>query len=210
MGARRGAAPAAAWPVARARALGSLGPGPGPRHGRRHGRRAAGQAAPASLPCSACWRCWRWPAPSSSSACCRAILRVSERVAEAEIVKTVADGLETALEIVDGQGSVLYRNRRPAAPHRAGAPAGTRRWRSCSPASPAPRKPSSASTAPPSAASRARRRFRVRSRIAEAGADRWLRVAVRPFPAPGRPGRPPDALAGHGRDARAHAARSRP
>jgi len=38
-------------------------------------------------------------------------LRLSERVAEAELVKTVADGLDSALQIVDAQGEVIYRNR---------------------------------------------------------------------------------------------------
>ena len=38
-------------------------------------------------------------------------LRLGERVAEAEIVKTVADGLETASRSSTPQGTVLYRNR---------------------------------------------------------------------------------------------------
>ena len=38
-------------------------------------------------------------------------LRLSERVAEAEMVKTVADGLDSGLKIVNQQGVVLYRNR---------------------------------------------------------------------------------------------------
>ena len=38
-------------------------------------------------------------------------LRVSERVAEAEMVKTIADGLDSGLKIVNQQGVVLYRNR---------------------------------------------------------------------------------------------------
>ena len=38
-------------------------------------------------------------------------LRLSERVAEAELVKTVADGLDSALQIVDAKGEVIYRNR---------------------------------------------------------------------------------------------------
>ena len=61
--------------------------------------------------CSACWRCWRWPACSSSSVCFPGFLRLGERAAEAEMVKTVADGLDSALQIVNAQGSVLYRNR---------------------------------------------------------------------------------------------------
>jgi two-component system cell cycle sensor histidine kinase/response regulator CckA len=38
-------------------------------------------------------------------------LRLSERVAEAELVKTVTDGLDSALQVVDAKGEVLYRNR---------------------------------------------------------------------------------------------------
>src|SRR5215831_18816130 len=38
-------------------------------------------------------------------------LRLSERVAEAELVKMIADGLDSGLEIVDQQGVALYRNR---------------------------------------------------------------------------------------------------
>jgi PAS domain-containing protein len=38
-------------------------------------------------------------------------LRLSERVAEAEMVKTIADGLDHGLKIVNQQGVVLYRNR---------------------------------------------------------------------------------------------------
>jgi len=39
------------------------------------------------------------------------VLRLSERAAEAETVKTVADGLEVGLQVVDQQGGVRYRNR---------------------------------------------------------------------------------------------------
>src|SRR5262249_20979019 len=38
-------------------------------------------------------------------------LRLSERVAEAEMVKAIADGLDQGLEIVNQQGVALYRNR---------------------------------------------------------------------------------------------------
>ncbi|KAB2917848.1 MAG: response regulator [Hyphomicrobiaceae bacterium] len=38
-------------------------------------------------------------------------VRLSERAAEADMVKAVADGLDTGLLIVDAKGSVLYRNR---------------------------------------------------------------------------------------------------
>ena len=38
-------------------------------------------------------------------------LRLSERVAEAEMVKSITDGLDSGLEIVNQQGGVLYRNR---------------------------------------------------------------------------------------------------
>src|SRR5262249_30063815 len=39
------------------------------------------------------------------------LLRLSDRVAEAEMVKAVADGLDSGLEIVAANGRVLYRNR---------------------------------------------------------------------------------------------------
>ena len=38
-------------------------------------------------------------------------LRLNERVAQAEMVKAIADGLDSALEIVDHRGLVVYRNR---------------------------------------------------------------------------------------------------
>src|SRR5262245_22595641 len=38
-------------------------------------------------------------------------LRFGDRAAEADMIKTVADGLDSALEIVNAHGSVLYRNR---------------------------------------------------------------------------------------------------
>ena len=37
-------------------------------------------------------------------------LRLSERAAEADIVKTVTDGLDTGMQIVNAAGVVLYRN----------------------------------------------------------------------------------------------------
>jgi two-component system cell cycle sensor histidine kinase/response regulator CckA len=38
-------------------------------------------------------------------------LRLGDRVAEADMIKAVADGFDSALQIVDAHGSVLYRNR---------------------------------------------------------------------------------------------------
>ena len=116
-------------------------------------------------------------------------LRVSERVAEAEIVKTVADGLETGLKIVDGQGAVLYRNRalERLTGRRAGRHATLEELFAGEPGS------AQAFFRLNRAAERAEPReeeFYVRSRIADARAGRWLRVGVRPFLAPaGTPGR---------------------
>ena len=112
-------------------------------------------------------------------------LRVSERVAEAEIVKTVADGLETGLKIVDGHGTVLYRNRalQRLTGRRAGRHATLEELFAGEPDS------AQAFFRLNRAAERGEPReeeFHVRSRIAEARAGRWLRVAVRPFPAPAR------------------------
>ena len=38
-------------------------------------------------------------------------LRLGDRAAEADMIKAVADGFDSALQIVNAQGSVLYRNR---------------------------------------------------------------------------------------------------
>ena len=38
-------------------------------------------------------------------------LRLGDRAAEADMLKTVADGLDSGLLIADQQGSVIYRNR---------------------------------------------------------------------------------------------------
>jgi hypothetical protein len=82
-------------------------------------------------------------------------LRVSERVAQAEIVKTVADGLEASRSsTAKAPYSIAIT---PCSVSRADALAGKRRSRNCSPASRIPHKVSSASTGPPSAASRERR-----------------------------------------------------
>ena len=202
MGARRGAAPAAAWPAARARALSSLV--------LLLGLVTAGGMAAALLGSGAGEIAILGLLALLAVAGAFLIfgllsgyLRVSERVAEAEIVKTVADGLETALKIVDGQGTVLYRNRalQRLTGRRAGRHATLEELFAGEPDS------AQAFFRLNRAAERGEPReeeFYVRSRIAEARAGRWLRVAVRPFPAPAPCRRPFDALASHGRDARAH------
>jgi two-component system, cell cycle sensor histidine kinase and response regulator CckA len=111
-------------------------------------------------------------------------LRVSERVAEAEIVKSVADGLETGLEIVDGRGRVLYRNSalQRLTGRRAGRHVTLEELLAGEPGS------AQAFFRLSRAAERGESReeeVRMRARLAETGTDRWLRVAVRPFPAPG-------------------------
>ena len=110
-------------------------------------------------------------------------LRVSERVAQAEIVKTVADGLETCLEIVDGQGTVFYRN------HALQRLTGRRAGRQATLEELFAGEPDSAQAffRLNRAAERGEPReeeFNVRSRIGETRAGCWLRVGVRPFPAP--------------------------
>jgi two-component system cell cycle sensor histidine kinase/response regulator CckA len=110
-------------------------------------------------------------------------LRVSERVAEAELVKSAADGLETGLKIVDQQGTVLYRNRalQRLTGRRAGRHATLEELFAGEPDS------AQAFFRLNRAAERGEAReeeFFVRSRIAEARRGRWLRVAVRPFLAP--------------------------
>ncbi len=110
-------------------------------------------------------------------------LRVSERVAQAEIVKTVADGLETCLEIVDGQGTVFYRN------HALQRLTGRRAGRQATLEELFAGEPDSAQAffRLNRAAERGEPReeeFNVRARIGETRAGCWLRVGVRPFPAP--------------------------
>jgi two-component system cell cycle sensor histidine kinase/response regulator CckA len=184
MGARRGAAPAAAWPAARARALSSMV--------LLLGLVTAGGLAAALLGSGAGEVAMLGLLALLAVAGAFLIfgllsgyLRLGERVAEAEIVKTVADGLETALKIVDAQGTVLYRNRalQRLTGRRAGRHATLEELFAGEPDS------AQAFFRLNRAAERGEPReeeFHVRSRIAEAPAGRWLRVAVRPFPAPDR------------------------
>ena len=115
-------------------------------------------------------------------------LRLSERVAEAEMVKTVADGLDSGLKIVDQQGVVLYRNRalQRLTGRRAGRHATLEELFAGEPDS------AQAFFRLNRAAERGEPRdeeFYVRSRLGGGRAGRWLRVAVRPFLAPARTGR---------------------
>ena len=111
MEARRGAAPAAAWPAARARALSGMV--------LLLGLVAAGGLAAAALLASGAGEVAMLGLLALLAVAgaflifglLSGYLRLSERVAEAEMVKTVADGLDTGLKIVDAQGIVLYRNR---------------------------------------------------------------------------------------------------
>jgi two-component system, cell cycle sensor histidine kinase and response regulator CckA len=110
-------------------------------------------------------------------------LRVSERVAEAELVKTVADGLDTGLEISNQRGTVLYRNRalQRLAGRRAGRHATLEELFAGEPGS------AQAYFRLSRAAQRGEARdeeFHVRSRLADGGGGSWLRVAVRPFRLP--------------------------
>jgi two-component system cell cycle sensor histidine kinase/response regulator CckA len=184
MEARRVAAPAAVWPVARSRALSGLV--------LLLGLVTAGGMAAALLGSGAGELAILGLLALLAVAGAFLVfgllsgyLRVSERVAEAEIVKTVADGLETGLKIVDGQGTVLYRNRalQRLTGRRAGRHATLEELFAGEPDS------AQAFFRLNRAAERGEPReeeFHVRSRIAEARAGRWLRVAVRPFPVPGR------------------------
>ena len=111
-------------------------------------------------------------------------LRVSERVAEAEIVKTVADGLDTGLEIVDQPGHRALSQPRPAAPHRQ-----TRRQARDARGAVRRRARLRASLLPPQPRGRARRA--ARGGVPRALAHRrggaqaaGCGLRVRPFPAP--------------------------
>jgi len=114
-------------------------------------------------------------------------LRLSERVAEAEMVKTVADGLDSGLEIADQRGTVLYRNR---ALQRL---AGKRMGRHATLEELFAGEPDSAQAffRLNRAAERVDARdeeFYVRSHPGGGLGGRWLRVGVRPFLAPARQG----------------------
>ena len=114
-------------------------------------------------------------------------LRLSERVAEAEMVKTIADGLDSGLQIVDQQGVVLYRNR---ALQRL---TGRRHGRHATLEELFAGEPDSAQAffRLNRAAERGETRdeeFYVRSRPGGGASGRWLRVGVRPFLTPARAG----------------------
>ena len=107
-------------------------------------------------------------------------LRLSERVAEAEMVKAIADGLDSGLEIVNQQGVVLYRNRalQRLTGKRAGRHATLEELFAGEPES------AQAFFRLNRAAERAEARdeeFYVRSRPGGGRDGRWLRVGVRPF-----------------------------
>ena len=109
-------------------------------------------------------------------------LRVSERAAEADMVKAIADGLETGLKIVDSQGTVLYRNRalQRLTGRRTGRHATLEELFAGEPDS------AQAFFRLNRAAERGEAReeeFYLRSRFSDGHGVRWLRVAVRPFPA---------------------------
>src|SRR5581483_8210343 len=116
-------------------------------------------------------------------------LRLSERIAEAEMVKTIADGLDSGLEIVDQEGTVLYRNR--ALQRLLGRRVGMGRNATLEELFAGEPDSAQAFFRLNRAAERAEARdeeFYVRPHPGGTGAARWLRVGVRPFLAPARPG----------------------
>src|SRR5262245_58489812 len=117
-------------------------------------------------------------------------LRLSERAAEADIVKTVTDGLDSGLQIVDRAGAVLYRNQ---ALRRL---TGTRSGRQATLEELFAGEPQSAEAfyRLSRAAERGEPReeeFYARSPAPDAVAGRWLQVSVLPYT--GRSGRPRDS-----------------
>jgi two-component system cell cycle sensor histidine kinase/response regulator CckA len=117
-------------------------------------------------------------------------LRLSERAAEAEFVKTATDGLDSGLQIVDWTGTVLYRNQ---ALRRL---TGTRSGRHATLEELFAGEPQSAEAfyRLSRAAERGEPReeeFYVRSAALDAAAGCWLQVSVQPFPAPGGRAREP-------------------
>ena len=115
-------------------------------------------------------------------------LRLSERAAEADIVKTATDGLTSGLQIVDRTGAVIYRNlalRRLT---------GTRTGRQATLEELFAGEPQSAEAfyRLNRAAERGEAReeeFYVRSAALDAAAGCWLQVSVHPFPTPSGRGR---------------------
>jgi len=110
-------------------------------------------------------------------------LRLSERVAEADIVKSVTDGLDCGMQIVDRAGSVVYRNQ---ALRRL---AGTRTGRQATLEELFAGEPQSAEAfyRLSRAAERGETReeeFYVRRTALDAAAGSWLQVSVHAFPAP--------------------------
>lgn len=110
-------------------------------------------------------------------------LRLSERAAEADIVKTVTDGLDCGLQIVGRTGAVLYRNQ---ALRRL---TGTRSGRQATLEELFAGEPQSAEAfyRLNRAAERGERReeeFYVRSSAMGGAAGCWLQVSVQPFAAP--------------------------
>jgi two-component system cell cycle sensor histidine kinase/response regulator CckA len=107
-------------------------------------------------------------------------LRIADRVAEAELAKTIADGLEIGLKIADSQGAVLYRNRalQRLTGRRGGRHATLEELFAGEPDS------AQAFFRLNRAAERGEFReeeFHVRSRLGESVSGRWLRVSVRPI-----------------------------
>jgi two-component system cell cycle sensor histidine kinase/response regulator CckA len=110
-------------------------------------------------------------------------LRLSERVAEADIVKSVTDGLDCGLQIVDRSGAAIYRNQ---ALRRL---TGTRTGRQASLEELFAGEPQSAEAfyRLSRAAERGETReeeLYVRSAALDAAAGSWLQVSVHPFPVP--------------------------
>jgi two-component system cell cycle sensor histidine kinase/response regulator CckA len=110
-------------------------------------------------------------------------LRLSERAAEADIVKTVTDGLDTGMQIVNAAGVVLYRNQelRRLAGTRTGRQATLEELFAGEPQS------TEAFYRLNRAAERGEPReeeFYVRPGAFDKHGGRWLQVSVQPFPAP--------------------------
>jgi two-component system cell cycle sensor histidine kinase/response regulator CckA len=107
-------------------------------------------------------------------------LRLSERAAEADIVKTVADGLDSGLQIVSRTGAVLYRN------HALRRLAGTRSGRQATLEELFAGEPQSTEAfyRLNRAADRGEAReeeLYVRPGVLDAPSARWLQVSVHPF-----------------------------
>ena len=135
-------------------------------------------------------------------------LRLGERAAEADMIRAVAEGLDSALQDRQRARQRTLSQSGSCSVLPADAPAAMPAWKNCLPVSPIRHRPSSGSAARPSACEGREEEIYVHPRPLGGGAPAVGSVSLcGPFrmPRAGRWRPPADALAGRRRDARAHA-----